>query len=469
MTGPNDPESPTLPRAVVEEAPRWSWVWILPMLAVALSAGLAWQAWGARGAMVTIQLDEGHGLKQGDALRYRGIRAGTVERVELLGSLGGLIASVRLEPQAADIARVGSRFWVVRPRFGWEGIGGLDTLIGARYLAVLPGRGAPQRHFIGLAEPPLSDALEPGLDVTLLVPRRAGLLAGSPVTFRQMRVGTVLSTGLASDGSSVVAQARVRQPYVPLVRERTRWWTTGGLDVEIGLTGLHLHLESLDSLVMGGVALAVPPDAGEVVNTGHAFDVASSPEDSWLEWRPAVSVGHSLLPPGVATPAPIRATLSWEEGRIFTGEEERSGWVLPVPGGLIGPAELLTIPEDAHDGTTRLHVAGESLGLDGERSDVGAGLVQLSVPLPSLPWLMDESRAAPAPEDCVIFTGPGTEPLSLAPGRLTEEDDGTWLVDPALSLGQDWHGAVVVGRSDGSVIGAVLIDDDEVRIAPLRP
>lgn len=460
-----------VPVARIEDGPRWSWVWILPLLAAVLAAVLAWQAFGARGSAITIHLDEGHGLKPGAALRYRGIQVGEVSDVALFGETDGILVTVTLHDDGEDLARVGSRFWVVRPQVGWEGIGGLETLIGARYLAVLPGRGAPRGSFVGLEAPPLADALEPGLDLTLMAQRRSGLSPGSAVTFRQLRVGTVLSVGLASDGSGVLVGLRIRPEYAPLIREKTRFWSTSGLSLDVGITGLQLHLDTLSSLLSGGVALAVPPDAGEVARTGKRFTLLDAPEDDWLEWEPTVAVGHSLLPPGVVPPTPLRATLRWSESRLFTSfwtaDEQRDGWVLLLADGLLGPTDLLTVPEDAHEGTAELQVAGDVLLLDPPAEPVVGGLSRLHRRPASTGFAVASTRSPDGPEDCLLVADPATEPLSLARSRF-EVGEGGWQVDASQPLGTAWHGAAVVARADGALIGVLVVDDDdEAHVIPL--
>ncbi|MCB9897176.1 MAG: MCE family protein [Planctomycetes bacterium] len=456
------------PVARVEEPRRLSLLWFVPLLALVLAGVLGWQAWGRRGTTITVQLDDGHGLEAGDTLRHRGIVVGEVTDVRLLEGLGGVVAEVRLQPQADDMARVGSRFWVVRPELGLEGVAGLDTLVGAHYLAVLPGDGAPQRHFVGLPGAPIADALLPGLDVVLESPTRGNLRAGSPVTYRRMHVGSVLSVALASDGRTVEVAARVRQEFASLVQEGTRFWQTGGLEVDAGLSGMRVKLESLEALLTGGIALACPPGQQPAVRTGHRFALATEPNDEWLAWDPAVSLGHSLLPEGAPLVRPERAALVWTAGRLFSGEERREGWLVPVPSGVLGPADMLVTPDGAHADSTFLEVAGGRFAADPSHTTILGDLARVDVSLPSevTPWPPERERRPEAPEDCLVVADPGQPPLSLAAGRLRVTDQG-WDVDSALALDQRWHGAAVQARGDGALIGVLLVDGDHARVAPL--
>ena len=55
-----------LPTAVLKPRQRISWAWLLPVAALILVGGLMHRAWSLRGVVVTVQLEEGHGLKPGD-------------------------------------------------------------------------------------------------------------------------------------------------------------------------------------------------------------------------------------------------------------------------------------------------------------------------------------------------------------------------------------------------------------------
>src|SRR5262245_8283439 len=282
------------------------------MLAVLFAAWLGYQSWIKRGVLITIQLDDGHGLEAGDDVRYRGISVGTVESITVMPDLKGVLVTARLTSQSASLARSGSRFWVVRPQLELTRVQGLETLVGPRFLAVLPGNQQSTRHapvwrdFVGLSEPPVVETILPGdLEIILQAPQRGSLRTGAPITYRQTRIGAILSVGLAGDSSAVEVRAHIDQPYVPLIRPNTKFWDVGGLSAKVGLTGVSIDIDSAESLLTGGVALATPPPeqaGGDVVRTGHRFVLVDKPEKEWSEWQPTVAIGSSLLPPGVAPP-----------------------------------------------------------------------------------------------------------------------------------------------------------------------
>ncbi len=464
-----EPTAEQLPRAMLVPRRRISAAWIVPVIAAVCAAGLGYRAYSMRGVVITVQLDRGHGLVPGDDLRYRGISVGKVLDIELTDDAEGVVVKASLTAQSDRLARSGAKFWVVRPKLGLTGVGGLDTLVGPRYLAMLPGKGRPQRHFVGLPEAPTVDSIEPGdLEITLQAAQRGGVRAGAPVLYRQVPIGTIVSVGLASDGGAVEARLHIRKAYIELIRTRTRFWRAGGIDARLGIGGMSIHFDSLETLVAGGVALGTPPDGGDVVHTGHRFRLADKPAPEWLKWEPLVVIGSSYLPPGAPMPVPLRAVMGWEKGRWLKSDEVRRGWVLQTRQGLIGPRDLLTVADEANLDTVVLEVAGGAIPLSGDALWQNEYLALLDAQAVETFWPIARCAELAEPEDCLAVADATATPLPLSAARLTR-DDSVWLIDPALAIDEFWHGACVLSRRDGRVVGIIHVFEGDARVVALPP
>jgi len=454
-----------VPDAVIRPRRARGWLWLIPLAAVVFSAWLAKAAWSQKGVHIELQFEEGHGLAPGDELRHRGIGIGIVDEVLLAKDRDGIVVNATLRPEAEDLARGGTRFWIVRPQLDFTGIGGLETVIGPRYVAVLPGSGGPQQTFIGLESTPVVERRSPGdLEVVVESPTRAGMSPGAPVLYRQVRVGSVLSVGLTSDGGSVESRLHIESSFVHLVRPETRFWNVGGIETQLSpLGGLSLRFDSLETLLAGGVALSTPPDSGEVVRNGHRFQLAAEAEDDWLNWEPMVSLGSDQLPPGAPMPRPLLAKLSWKQDRFIIMETDHSvsGWVLLTERGLLGPTGLLHPSGEFEPGSVALEISGEAFDLpeNGLREHGELALVDLEIP-GVRPWPQRRSRVANEPEECLAIGDPGAEPLPLAAARLSADGERRWSVDSALTVDPSLHGAVVLARADGHLVGVLLVDED---------
>jgi paraquat-inducible protein B len=429
---------------------------------------------------IAIRFREGHGLAVGDPLKHRGIAVGEVADLRLDEGLDGVWARVRLLEGGRTLACAGSLFWIERPELGIGGVRGLETLVGGRHLAVLPGPAgaAALDRFEGLDRaPPVAERAEGGLEIVLESAERNGLEAGSPVTYRGIVIGHVSSVGLSSDAASVESRAYIRPEHRDLVREDSRFSSISGIEVKLGFTGLRMDLESLATVAQGGVALATPEPPGKAVTTGHRFTLLPRPDDAWRDWKPRIAVGHRTLPAGLAPPLPARVALRWKERNLvgLTRERQRDGWAVPLEGPcLVGPLDLLSPVEGAKNGETALAVGGSEHAVVPERTKAYGKLAVFTLApgaaAPGEAWPAARLRAPEGPEDLVLIAEPGSQGLPIAVGRLCQvADDGAaaWTLDPSLAIDPSWHGAPAFSRRDGALIGILCIDGDRRAIAPL--
>ena len=168
MSEPSQPPilhgSTDVPSAVIEDAPLRRGVagllWLVPVLAIGLSIGFAVRALQQRGPSIMIRAEHGHGIGRGDAVRYLGSVVGEVRAVVIEEGPSG--DAVRIEvvmrKDAAALARAGTLFWIVRPQLSLDAVSGLETIIGAQYLALHPGprEGPAHTDFTALASPPFA-------------------------------------------------------------------------------------------------------------------------------------------------------------------------------------------------------------------------------------------------------------------------------------------------------------------------
>ena len=458
----------SFPEANQRPAHHLGWLWLLPVLALCVVAWLVLQSLGQRGLPITVSFKDGHGLKAGDTVRYRGIPVGEVEKLTLSADLSGINITARLRADARDIARDGARFWIERPRLDLNGARGLETVIGANYIALIPGSGERSTVFQGLEEPPLLALTESGgLEVLLTTSGQGNLRAGAPISYRQVVVGTVLSVDLAKDASSVVARAYIKPRYTSLIRRHTRFWRVSAAHISAGFSGLSLDVESMRGLLLGGITLATPPDAGPPVAQQARFRLYDEPERKWQQWMPFLALDGSAS--SAEQPVLLSAMLSWEYRSYLTlywaMNEQRRGWLLPVEGGLLGPADLLQPPEEAVDNNTRLRL-GERVLQMGSLLPVVAGVALLPAEGDWPRWPEDRIRSINTPQDLLIIADPET-PARFVEAAHIEVNNGRWRLSSAVPFDPAWHGAAVLSASDESLIGVLLIDSGDTHIARL--
>jgi paraquat-inducible protein B len=429
-----------------------------------------------RGERIVVHFNEGHGLKAGDPLRHRGITLGEVHSVELSPGLQGVDVTIDLRPQADRIAVDGSRFWIVRPQAALTGVSGLDTVVGAKYVAVLPGSGAGQRKFVGEENPVME--LEPGgLEIVVQDRRSGGLRPGAPLTYRGVRIGSVLTSGLVSDASAVEIRVYVLPAYKSLVRANSVFWNVSG--VKVGgsiLSGrLALDFESAETVLAGGLAMATPSPPKNEVRDGERFPLADKEPEKWHEWNPSIVLTNPNLPDNMKAPRLVKGTLTYRvPGRFYgTKARERRGLVLPTDGTwLLGLGDLLSVPEKATESLLAFEGAAQPIA-PGKETD---GLCWLEVKDAAARQALkeflprDRLQAPSRIEDCLLVADSTSAPLFVSAGHLSP-NEAVWAVDDALSgalVREQWHGAAAVSVVTGKVIGFLQVPEKGLKcIIPL--
>jgi paraquat-inducible protein B len=267
----------------------YSLIWIVPILA-AVAAGFYFRDYLAnRGPEITLTFSDASGLREGDTkVMYRGVDIGVVDAIELNADHSSALIHVRLQRSQTDFARQGALFWIVRPEISYGGIRGLNTVLSGPYIDSAPGNGATATQFTGLQSPPA--ALGKGLQVVLHTPRLEHVQPDSPVYYRGIQVGTVESIQLDSYADGVQLKIFIQHPFEPLVRTNSQFWIVSGLDVKGGiLTGVQMKLDSLRSLISGGVTFNSPEDKiGEPAKDGAQYGLYDEPKKEWLDWSPKI-------------------------------------------------------------------------------------------------------------------------------------------------------------------------------------
>src|SRR5713101_5191415 len=252
-------ETPALARASTRRSRRVSIIWVIPLVAVAIGAYLAWDTLSKEGPTIKISFDNGEGLQAGQSqLKFKDIVFGTVKSLELAPDHTHVVVTVATTHQAKPLLTDQTIFWVVKPRRFAGNVSGLETLLSGVYIGMLPAQGKPQREFVGHEDPPILQANVPGHAFLLKAKRLGSISLGSPVFYRDLDVGQVLGWDIADMAEYVTIRAFVRAPYDGYVRDQSRFWNASGLSIKLGGTGVEVQMESLKALLLGGIAFETP-------------------------------------------------------------------------------------------------------------------------------------------------------------------------------------------------------------------
>jgi len=173
-----------VPRAMTRRSRRISIIWLIPLVAVAIGAWLAWDTLSKEGPTIKISFDSGEGLQAGQSqLKYKDIVFGTVKSLQLSPDQTRVIVTVATTRQAERLLTEGTEFWVVKPRLFAGNISGIETLLSGSYIGMLPAAkaGKSQREFTGREDPPVLLAHVEGRTFLLKSKRIGAVSVGSPI------------------------------------------------------------------------------------------------------------------------------------------------------------------------------------------------------------------------------------------------------------------------------------------------
>lgn len=471
------------PVANVSDARRPWWstlskMWIVCLACLILAIALTWHSADSPGTSITIRFTDGHGLKAGDTIRHRGIEIGHIEDVSLDPSLKGIHVEAVLHDNAKAIACAGSRFWIVRPQLGLTGISGLETAVGAKYIAVIPGDGTIlQKQFDGLAAEPPEGLRKNGIEIVLRGDDRFGVNPGSPLTWRGIEVGQVLSSSLSPDAMHVDTRVRVLEPYRKLLSHESKFWANSGIQMGLDLSGFELNAESLATIAKGGIAFITPQSTdSREVRSGDVFTLHRKREDDWVTDAIPVNLMQLDAPPTETVVA------KWKQkhfGIPRSHSRIASGLVVASEQGtrILVPADMVHVTEAEQDSLT-LTAGNEEATLTipavNER-DVEQLLVAIN--LPDALQVSDilspaRHRSADAVEDCFAVRrtqqdAKKTVVIEMIGREQLQAHQGIWRCNNTHLTSETWHGAAVVSSSDEKVIGMLVVSDEGPLVVPL--
>lgn len=238
-----------------------SFIWILPVVAALIGAGLIFKSIVEAGIPIEIVFDSAEGIEAGKTrLMYRGLEISRVSRVELNPGLDSVTVHIDIPRSAEKHLGADSKFWLVKPEISLAGVSGLGTLVSGNYIAVQPGDGKYTRRFKALQRPPPLDSKTPGLHISVTADNLGSLREGAPIYYRQIRVGKVQDHKLANDGESIIISVYISEDYEHLVKKSSRFWNASGINISGGLSGLSVKTESIATILSGGLAFYTPED-----------------------------------------------------------------------------------------------------------------------------------------------------------------------------------------------------------------
>ena len=268
----------------------FSWyVWVFPLIAIGICAWLVKDAFSHKGPKIRISFEDASSIQaEKTRIRFRGVIIGTVKKVEISENQKEALVDVNLQKEAENFAVEGSKFWLVTPKVGLQGVTGLETIFEGTYIAVQPGNpdNAQKLDFKAKMGHEPEETNENTSLFILETSNAESITLGDSVTFRGIVVGTITEVNLAKGGQMVLVQIHIQNRYAHLIRSNTVFWRKVGVQAKLGLFSSEVKVNSLDSIMHGGVEFFTPDSPGERAKALTKFPVLQAPPKGSEKWNP---------------------------------------------------------------------------------------------------------------------------------------------------------------------------------------
>ncbi len=252
-------------KAEIKDLKQISTIWLVPIIALAIGIWMLVQYVGSKGPEVTLILNTAEGIEVGKTeIKSLNVKVGVITHITLSDDYSYIVAKAAMDKDAERMLKEDTRFWVVKPRIGKEGVSGLDTLLSGSYIEMQPGNELQAKlNFTVLETPPVAPSDASGLRVVLTHTEAGKLGVGDPVLYEGFTVGRVEKVSFDTDTRQANYQLFIFQPYDSLIREQSRFWLSSGVDLRMSAEGFNLQIGSIESLITGGVSFGIPEDEDE--------------------------------------------------------------------------------------------------------------------------------------------------------------------------------------------------------------
>ncbi len=269
------------------------YLWIFPVIAILVSAGLYVRYVQERGERIRITFESATGLQaEKTSVRFRGVEIGTVKEVYISDDTEVAVVEVLLRNGSEQFAVEGSKFWVVAPKVGFQGVSGLDTIFEGVYISVQPGRigAAFQAEFKGQQPVTVLESTENTSTYLLEATSVESLNPGDFVTFRGLQIGRVSKVTLSKSAQRVIIQINIENRYAKLIRSNSVFWNKIGVQAKLGLFNSEVKVNSLDSIMHGGIEVFTPNNPGEAAKNRAQFPLNATPPKGFEKWNPDLDI-----------------------------------------------------------------------------------------------------------------------------------------------------------------------------------
>lgn len=259
-------------------------IWVVCFTAITVGISLSYTWYKNNGKDVHIRFKEVDGLVPNQSkIMFKGVQIGSAKKIRLDLKTGDPIVTARIDKGPAKLIGKNSSFWIVRPEIGLGEIRNLSAIATGDYIEVNPVPGEEADCFVALEDDPVQEKFESGLKVILRSPSAAGLEIGTKIFYRDFKIGQVGDIDLAKDKRNLLVTIYIDKKYTSVVRKNSYFANISGFHASIHIFGgSEISLNSLDTLINGGITVVTPNFNAPAASNNEVFNLLTKEQHSEL-------------------------------------------------------------------------------------------------------------------------------------------------------------------------------------------
>lgn len=230
-------------------------VWLIPFLALIVGGWLLYSYYSKVGPLITITFKSSGGLEpKVSVIKYRDVKVGVIEKVEILKKEEGVRVYARIHKDAEPFLNSTTKFWIVKPEIGLGKVKGLDALMSGAYIQMYAKVGNKlTKNFKGYDDTPNNLEKIDGNIFELISKNSYDLRAGSSLYYKGAVAGSIKSVSLSENGKDLKIYIFVKKNYSKYINSTTKFYNTKNFSVSLADYGIDVEVGSLSKIVFGGI------------------------------------------------------------------------------------------------------------------------------------------------------------------------------------------------------------------------
>ncbi|MGR8933973.1 MAG: MlaD family protein [Gammaproteobacteria bacterium] len=326
------------------------------------------------GLHVVLKADALASVERGSPVLYKKVRVGEVHDYRLDAQGKQVLIDVFIDKEQRHLVKPASRFWNasgVQVNLDTTGIqvraGSVGTLLngGIEFYTPPAAQGtvkAGQQFALYADYDAATDngalmrkKIPGSLNIVLHSKQLGAIKAGTKVFYHKVPVGEVGYYELQADSGDIAIHASIAKPYRHLVKTDSRFWRSGGIDFEAGLSGVKVKTEALSAILNAGISFdnarknLLPAEENRTFALFDDADAAKQAEGIAVRIRFELAEGLDQ-----GTPVKYRGIKVGEITRINLADNRQ---------GVVADVVLYGFAKDFTRSGTQFRLVGPSLGL----------------------------------------------------------------------------------------------------------